>query len=201
VKENNQKYLFPYIKENARKIREKLLKQRGCVLWLTGLSGSGKTTIAFALEEELFACGKLVYILDGDNIRCGLNSDLGFEEPDRTENIRRVAEVAALFADCGVIVITAFISPFRLDRQKAKKIIGKKDFSEIFIDAPIEICESRDPKGLYKKARDGLISNFTGLTSPYEPPEEPDILIRTDKMTVEKSVKEIINYLKQKEII
>jgi adenylyl-sulfate kinase len=150
------------------------LGQRGCVVWFTGLSGSGKSTVARALEESLAAEGRLVYVLDGDNIRTGLCSDLGFTAADRSENIRRIGHVAALFADAGAIVLTAFISPFRSDRAQARAIVGA-DFLEVFVDAPLNVCETRDPKGLYKKARAGQIAEFTGISSPYEPPERPEL--------------------------
>jgi len=161
-----------------RAAREQLLRQRGCVVWLTGLSGAGKSTIAHALQERLHEEGKLAYVLDGDNLRHGLNGDLGFSDHDRRENIRRVGEVAALFADAGIITVTAFISPFRADRDRARAIVGDERFFEVFLDVPIEICESRDPKGLYRKARAGEIADFTGISSPYEPPLAPALTIR-----------------------
>ena len=163
----------------TRKDREKLLGQKGITIWLTGLSGSGKTTIAYELERRLIEMGRACFVLDGDNIRHGLNRDLGFSDADRSENIRRVAEVAALMNDAGLIVITAFISPFAKDRSHAREIIGNERFIEVFVDAPIELCEQRDPRGLYRKARAGEIPEFTGITSPYEPPEKPDVRIDT----------------------
>jgi len=168
---------------------------RGCVLWLTGLSGSGKSTIATELERELFNLGRHVYILDGDNIRHGLCSDLGFSPEDRTENIRRVGEVAKLFADAGVICITAFISPYRADRALARKVLPQGRFIEVFVNAPVEVCEKRDPKGLYAKARAGEIPNFTGVSAPYEAPENAEIELQTDKLTVAECVTKIIDYL------
>ena len=186
--------------------RAQLLKQKGCVLWFTGLSGSGKSTIAVALEAELVRCGHAAYVLDGDNIRHGLNSDLGFSADDRSENIRRISEVAALFADAGLITITAFISPYRADRSQARKIINNAlgssadaspRFIEVFINTPLEICEARDPKNLYKKARTGDIPNFTGISSPYEAPENPEITIDTIKSSVPEIVAEIVEYLHQ----
>ena len=160
-----------------RQDREQLNGHKGKIIWFTGLSGSGKSTIANALEKELHAQGKRTYILDGDNIRQGLNKDLGFTDADRVENIRRVAEVAKLMMDAGLIVITAFISPFRAEREMARQLIGKENFIEVYIDTPLEICEQRDPKGLYKKARSGELPNMTGISSPYESPEHPDLII------------------------
>ena len=173
--------------------RQKLLKQKSPVIWLTGLSGSGKSTIANELAIKLQEKGKLAYILDGDNVRMGLNKDLGFSDDDRKENIRRIAEVAKLLSDAGVIVITAFISPFREERERAKDIIGRDNFLEVYVKADLEVCEERDPKGLYKKARSGEIPMFTGIDSPYEEPINPDILTRTDKQDIKESV-EFIYY-------
>ena len=162
--------------------RETLLGQKGCVLWLTGLSGSGKSTIASVLEEKLVCLGRLAYILDGDNLRHGLNKDLGFSVDDRIENIRRVGEVAALFAHAGVITITAFISPYKDGRAAARQMVGDAGFLEIFLDTPLAECEKRDPKGLYRKARKGEISDFTGIDAPYESPEKPEISLQTHQM-------------------
>lgn len=159
----------------TRPDRERLNGHPGKVIWFTGLSGSGKSTIANALEQKLHALGKRTYILDGDNIRQGLNKDLGFTDADRVENIRRIAEVAKLMMDAGLIVMTAFISPFRAEREMARQLIGTENFVEVFVDTPLEICEQRDPKGLYKKARNGQIPNMTGINSPYEPPEQPEL--------------------------
>ena len=159
----------------TRTARERRLGQRGGVVWFTGLSGSGKSTVARALEERLAAAGRLVYVLDGDNIRQGLCKDLGFSDADRSENIRRIGHVAALFVDAGAIVLTAFISPFRADRLQARAAIGEADFLEVFVDAPLATCERRDPKGLYQQARKGQIAAFTGISSPYEPPLQPDL--------------------------
>jgi bifunctional enzyme CysN/CysC len=175
--------------------RELRNTHRGCVLWLTGLSGSGKSTIATELERELFNMGRHVYILDGDNIRHGLCSDLGFSHEDRKENIRRVGEVAKLFADAGVICITAFISPYRADRDLARKILAKGSFIEVYINAPVAVCEQRDPKGLYAKARTGEIKEFTGISAPYESPVSPDIELHTDQLSVPESVAKILEYL------
>jgi bifunctional enzyme CysN/CysC len=168
--------------------REKLLGQRGITLWLTGLSGSGKSTLAKALEKRLLESGRAAYVLDGDNIRHGLNRDLGFGMEDRTENIRRISEVARLFNQAGIIVITAFISPYRKDRAHAREIIGRETFSEVFVNVPLEVCEKRDPKGLYKKARAGEITSFTGISDPYEVPEKPDLDLRSSEMTEEQAV-------------
>lgn len=167
------------------------LGQRPLTIWLTGLSGSGKSTVATSLEASLHEKGFACFVLDGDNVRHGLCSDLGFSPADRTENIRRVAEVAALMNDAGLVVITAFISPFQADRASARKIIGPERFIEVFLDAPLSVCESRDPKGFYKKARAGEIPNYTGIASPYEAPEAPDLVIRTDQVTVESAVESI----------
>jgi adenylylsulfate kinase len=175
--------------------RNSLLNQKPCVLWFTGLSGSGKSTIANAVEKKLFNKSRKTYLLDGDNVRHGLNKDLGFLESDRIENIRRIGEVSKLFVDAGLIVLTAFISPFKSDRQIAKSLVGYDEFIEIFIDTPLEICEERDSKGFYKKARSGAIKNFTGIDSPYEKPENPQIHIQTVKNTIEECVDIIINHL------
>jgi bifunctional enzyme CysN/CysC len=170
---------------------------RGAVVWFTGLSGAGKSTIAQALERELFARGMHTYVLDGDNIRHGLNSNLGFSPEDRVENIRRVSEVAKLMADSGVVAITAFISPYRMDRRRAREIAleGNAEFIEVFVDAPLEVCEARDPKNLYKKARAGEIREFTGIDAPYEPPDDAEIIVHTDKQTVNESVAIILEGL------
>lgn len=191
--------------------RSRLLGHQGCVIWMTGLSGSGKSTIARALELSLIKDGYHSYILDGDNIRHGLNGDLGFTQDERSENIRRVAEVAALFADAGVITITAFISPLVQDRSMAKSIIertsktsGKKAtprFFEVFINTPLEVCEARDPKQFYKKARAGEIANFTGISAPFENPLSPDLDIPTASMSVEQSIQRIREMLDQHDIL
>ena len=179
----------------TRKERERLNGHKGKVIWFTGLSGSGKSTIANALEKELYTQGKRTYILDGDNIRQGLNKDLGFTDADRVENIRRVAEVAKLMMDAGMIVMTAFISPFRAERQMARDLIGEENFIEIFADTPLEVCEQRDPKGLYKRARSGLIPNMTGINSPYEKPMKPNLVINTDQLGLENSLSLITDFL------
>jgi bifunctional enzyme CysN/CysC len=172
----------------------------GCVVWLTGLSGSGKSTISTELERELFNLGKHAYVLDGDNIRHGLNSDLGFSPEDRRENIRRIGEVAKLFADAGLICITAFISPYRQDRDLVRRIVPPGKFIEVFVNAPVEVCEQRDPKGLYARARAGEIKDFTGVSAPYEPPLHPEIELRTDQLTVAESVAKIIEYLNLQDV-
>ncbi|KZV82346.1 adenylylsulfate kinase [Exidia glandulosa HHB12029] len=183
--------------------RATLLGQRGLTIWLTGLSASGKSTIATALEQHLLHLRKFAYRLDGDNIRFGLNKDLGFSEHDRNENIRRIGEVAKLFADASAIAITAFISPYRADRLLARSLhnTGEIPFVEVFVDAPLEVVEQRDPKGLYKRARAGEIKEFTGISAPYEAPESPEIHIRTDEKSVEESVKAIVEYLQEKKYI
>lgn len=185
----------------TKKDRMKLTKQKPCVLWFTGLSGSGKSTIANALEEMLYHNGNFTYLLDGDNIRHGLNKDLGFNESSRIENIRRVGEVAKLFVDSGLLVLTAFISPFIKDRELVKNLFEEGEFLEIFIDTPLETCEKRDPKGLYKKARDGKIKNFTGIDSPYEPPKNAQIHIKNDNISIDEACQKIVDYLIKKKYI
>ena len=182
------------ITARARALRS---DHRGAVVWFTGLSGAGKSTLAQALERDLFHRGMHTYVLDGDNIRHGLNSNLGFSPEDRVENIRRVSEVAKLMADAGAVVITAFISPYRMDRRRAREIAleGNAEFIEVFVDAPLEVCEARDPKNLYKKARAGEIREFTGIDAPYEAPEDPEIVVRTDQQTVDESVATILEQL------
>lgn len=169
------------------------MRQRGCVVWFTGLSGSGKSTVAHALELELMNQGHAAFVLDGDNVRRRLNADLGFSGKDRTENIRRIAEVAGLFADAGIICITAFISPFREDRRRAREVIGKDRMFEVYLGTTIEECEKRDPKGLYKKARGGEIPDFTGISSPYEPPLEPELEINTGECSVDEAVARLVS--------
>ncbi|KAI0516531.1 hypothetical protein KFK09_009208 [Dendrobium nobile] len=181
--------------------RQKLLKQKGCVIWITGLSGSGKSTLACALSRELHMLGYLSYVLDGDNVRHGLNKDLGFKAEDRSENIRRIGEVAKLFADAGVICIASLISPYRVDRDACRAMMPYSTFIEVFMDIPLEICESRDAKGLYKLARSGKIKGFTGIDDPYEPPLESEILIATIDGVCPSPVsmaKQVISYLDEK---
>jgi len=191
----------------SRQERNELRKQRGFTVWFTGLSASGKSTIATALEQHLLHLGLAAYRLDGDNVRFGLNKDLGFSEKDRNENIRRIAEVAKLFADSSTIALTSFISPYRADRQIARELHAKAQgsdepipFIEVFVDIPVEVAEQRDPKGLYKKARAGEIPNFTGISAPYEEPENAEIHVRTDKSTVEECVAQITKYLQEQNL-
>ena len=178
--------------------RTKIKKQKPCILWFTGLSGSGKSTIANAVEVKLNELGKHTYLLDGDNIRMGLNKGLGFSDEDRVENIRRIGEVSKLFVDAGLIVLTAFISPFQEERDKVRNLVKEGEFIEVFIDTPLKVCESRDPKGLYKKARDGEIPNFTGISSPYEAPSRVEIHIKNDKTSIDACVEKVIEYLKSR---
>ena len=177
--------------------RAKLKNQKPCILWFTGFSGSGKSTLANALEKRLYDLGYHTYLLDGDNIRYGLNSDLGFDEVSRVENIRRIGEVSKLFVDSGTIVLTAFISPFVKDRQIVRDLVEKDEFVEIFIDTTLEVCEKRDSKGLYKKARNGDIKNFTGIDSPYEKPISCEIYLENSKVSIDENIDKIILYLKQ----
>lgn len=181
-----------------RKDREALLKQKGIMIWFTGLSGSGKSTLAIALERELYKQGILCRILDGDNIRSGINNNLGFSEADRTENIRRIAEVSKLFVDCGIVTIAAFISPTHAIRRMASEIIGEDDFLEVYVSTPIEECERRDVKGLYAKARRGKIKEFTGISSPFEAPEHPFISIDTSRQSLADSVKVLLEAVSPK---
>ena len=184
-----------------RAARAALKGQRPCVLWLTGLSGAGKSTVANLVEKKLHALGCHTYLLDGDNVRHGLNKDLGFTAADRVENIRRIAEVAKLMADAGLIVLTAFISPFRAERRMARELMPEGEFIEVFVDAPLDVAEGRDPKGLYRKARRGEIKNFTGIDSPYEPPEAPEIRIDTAKLTPEGAADEVLRLLARRGLI
>ncbi len=181
--------------------REELLKQKGVVLWFTGLSGSGKSTVAREVEKRLFAAGHLSYVLDGDNIRFGLNKNLGFSPADRTENIRRIGEVAKLFADAGVLALTAFISPYRADRDLARALLAEGDFIEIYVNCPVEECAKRDVKGLYQKARAGEIKEFTGISAPYEEPAAPELVLDTAGETLHESVGKVISFLAERQII
>jgi adenylyl-sulfate kinase len=176
-------------------VRAQLLRQQPATIWLTGLSGAGKSTIAFELERRLMATGHLTFVLDGDNIRHGLSRDLGFSPEDRSENIRRIAEVAKLLNDAGLIVVTSFISPYRDDRAIARQIVGGERFIETHLCTGIEVCEQRDPKGLYRKVREGRIAEFTGVTAPYEAPENPELAIDTGRLSVEESVAAILAQL------
>ncbi len=182
----------------TRADRERVNGHRGFTIWFTGLSAAGKSTLAVATEVTLFEKGYHTYILDGDNIRHGLNKNLGFSPGDREENIRRIGEAARLFSDCGIITMTAFISPYRKDRQKARSLFEEYSFIEVFVDCPVEVCEERDPKGMYKKARQGIVPSFTGISAPYEAPEAPEIHLHTDKMPVTECVSIIVEYLKGK---
>ncbi len=179
----------------GRTDKEQLLKQKSKVIWMTGLSGSGKTTIAIALEQKLRDKGFLTQVLDGDNVRTGINNNLGFSVEDRTENIRRIAEVNKLFLNCGVITINCFVSPTIAIRKQAKEIIGAADFVEVFVNTPLEICEERDVKGLYKKARAGEIKDFTGIDSPFEAPENPDVDVKTAHLSIEESANQILEVI------
>ena len=181
--------------------REKLLNQKGCVIWFTGLSGSGKSTLANAVEHVLHQQQHHTYVLDGDNVRHGLNKNLGFSPEDREENIRRIGEVAKLFADAGTIVMTAFISPYRADRDQARALIAEDRFVEVFVDCPLEVCEERDTKGLYKKARAGEIKEFTGISAPYEPPLNPEVTVDTAALSVEACAHAVVNALVKAELV
>ena len=175
--------------------RERLLGQKGATIWFTGLSGSGKSTVAVAVEAELIKRGRAAYVLDGDNVRHGLNKNLGFSPEDRTENIRRIGEVAKLFTDAGMLVFTSFISPYREDRDSARALFDEGDFLEVYIEADVATCEERDPKGLYKKARAGEIPEFTGVSAPYEEPLSPELVVPTGRQTVQESVDQVIAHL------
>ncbi|UCE21203.1 MAG: adenylyl-sulfate kinase [Candidatus Aminicenantes bacterium] len=181
--------------------REKLLSQKGVVIWFTGLPSSGKSTLAHAVEEELYTRGHLSFVLDGDNVRHGLNKNLGFSPEDREENIRRIGEVARLFAQAGVITMTAFISPYRKDRDRARQLLEDGEFIEVFVKVSLEEAEQRDPKGLYKKARAGEIKEFTGISAPYEEPLHPELVIDTNELDLGKSKDMVIQYLEEKKVI
>lgn len=185
----------------GRAEREALLGQRGATVWLTGLSGSGKSTLATAVEAEIVRRGKLAYVLDGDNVRHGLNVDLGFSPEDRTENIRRIGEVAKLFTDCGVLVFTSFISPYRADRAQVRALFEAGDFIEVYLDADVAACEARDPKGLYRRARAGEIPEFTGVSAPYEAPEKPELTIDTAGQAVPESARVLLSYLEKRGVL
>ena len=190
-----------HIGEVGKEARAAAHGHRGAVLWFTGLSGSGKSTIGHRVERMLIERGAFAYVLDGDNIRHGLNSDLGFAPEDRVENIRRIGEVARLFADAGGLVLSAFISPYRNDRDRVRGLMGPGEFIEVFVDTPLEICEARDPKGLYKKARAGEISNFTGLDAPYEAPKNPEVHLETENLSVDEAAGLVIRYLEEQNIL
>jgi adenylylsulfate kinase len=193
---NNDNNIYPIFDRTLQRTdRERLLRQRGKVIWFTGLSGSGKSTLAIALERELYERGVLCYLLDGDNIRAGINNNLGFSADDRVENIRRIAEVSKLFADCGVVTLAAFISPTNAIREQARRIIGEDDFVEVYVATPLEVCEQRDIKGLYAKARRGEIKNFTGISAPFEAPEHPAVSIDTSRAPLGECVAELLEAL------
>lgn len=185
----------------TRERRERQNNHRACVLWFTGLSGSGKSTLAHAAEEALHQLGCRTFVLDGDNVRHGLSSNLGFSEEDRRENIRRIGEAAKLMMEAGIIAMTAFISPFRSDREAVRKLMPHGDFLEIYCSANLEVCEARDVKGLYKKARAGIIKNYTGIDSPYEPPDKPELIIDTGKMPLSDSVAEVLSLMRRRGIL
>ncbi len=185
----------------TRNDRQRLNGHRGFTIWFTGLSASGKSTLAVATEEALYERGFHTFILDGDNVRHGLNKDLGFSPADREENIRRLGEVARILRDCGLINLVAFISPYRKDRRMARSLSEDDSFVEVFVDCPVEICEKRDPKGVYQKARQGIIKSFTGISAPYEPPEKPELHLRTDQLSVGECVHRIMGYLKTNQYI
>lgn len=189
--------------EINRPQREQLLGQKGATLWFTGLSGSGKSTVAVALESVLHDMGRLCYRLDGDNVRLGINKNLGFSAEDRAENIRRIGEIAKLFVDAGVIALSSFVSPYRADRDQVRALHEASDmpFVEIYIECPLEVAEERDPKGLYKKARAGEIKNFTGIDDPYEAPTQPELVLNTAEMTLEEEVQAILDYLRERGIL
>jgi adenylylsulfate kinase len=182
----------------SRQQRQGLLGQQGVLVWLTGLPSSGKSTIAFTAEHALVAQGRLAYVLDGDNIRHGLNKNLGFSAEDRAENIRRIGEVGKLFADAGLITLTSFVSPYRADRDAVRALMAPGDFIEVFVDTPVELCEERDPKGLYKKARAGQIPNFTGVSDPYEPPLQPELVLKTATCTPQEAALQILSLLEER---
>lgn len=193
-----REHLYPIQTKVSLEQRQQLMNQRAQLVWFTGLSGSGKSTLAVQLEAQLFAQGFKTYLLDGDNIRTGLNKDLTFTEEGRVENIRRIGEVSKLFLDAGVIVLSAFISPFQADREQVKNIVGAENYIEVFVNAPLEVCEQRDVKGLYKKARAGEVKNFTGIDSPYEKPTNPDVIINTHEHSVDESLMRLLAIVKPK---
>ncbi len=198
MKKNNIVWHLHHVTKDER---AKQKKQRPCILWFTGLSGSGKSTIAGAVEQKLFELGHHTYLLDGDNVRHGLNKDLAFSDSDRIENIRRIGELSKLMIDAGLLVMTAFISPFKVDRRSVRDLVQDHEFIEVYMNTPIDECERRDPKGLYKKARKGEIKNFTGVDSAYEIPEAPEVLINTVSLSIEECADQVINYLKDNKII
>lgn len=196
-----ERFVIPHDHEITKDDRRVLNGHGSAILWFTGLPSSGKSTLANEVEKVLIQSNKRTYILDGDNVRVGLCKDLGFSAEDREENIRRIGEVSKLFVDAGVIVLSAFVSPYRVDRDRIREIVEDGEFIEIFIDCPVEECEKRDVKGLYKKAREGIIKGFTGIDDPYEEPSNPEIVIKTNEMNIEESTEKIVNYLSEKGII
>ena len=196
--ENVRNNITPYESSVSTRQRERLLGQRGCVLWLTGLSGSGKSTVAHGLESCLIEKERFCVVLDGDNLRTGLNQDLGFSQEDRKENVRRVGEVAALLADAGILTIASTISPFRADRERIRQRVGTERFIEVFVDVPLEVCEARDPKGLYRRARIGEIPGFTGVSEVYEKPIEPDVHLENESTTVGEAVLRLYRILESR---
>ncbi len=198
MKKNNVTWFDGHI---SREDRERLHNHKGAVIWFTGLSASGKSTIAHLVEKKLHERGCSTYVLDGDNVRHGLCMDLGFTPEDRAENIRRIGEMVKLFANTAIIVLTAFISPYREDRTKVRNLLKPGEFFEIYVNCPLEVCASRDPKGIYQKARDGLIKEFTGVTAPYEPPETPEMVVYSDKEDAMESAMQVVHLLEQFKII
>lgn len=191
-------HIIPHNHDISLTERSQMKNHKPLLIWFTGLSGSGKSTIANELEKRLFESGIHTYILDGDNVRKGLNSDLDFSEKGRVENIRRIGEVSNLFLDSGLVVLSAFVSPFRSDRALVKKVVGEENYTEVFVDCPLEVCEARDVKGLYKKARNGEISNFTGISSPFEAPIDADVVVKSDVLTVQQSADKVFHIIESK---
>ena len=198
AKKNNITWFEGYI---SRENREKLHGHKGAVIWFTGLSASGKSTIAHHLERMLFDIDCSTYVFDGDNVRHGLCSDLGFSEEHRTENIRRIGEMVKLFIDAGIIAITAFISPFRKDREKVRDLVGREKFIEVYVKCPLHVCATRDLKGIYKRAEQGIIQNFTGISAPYEPPENPDLVIQSDEIEATIAANQVVDLIRRYKII
>jgi len=198
AKKNNITWFEGYI---SRENREELHGHKGAVIWFTGLSASGKSTIAHHLERMLFDIDCSTYVFDGDNVRHGLCSDLGFSEEHRTENIRRIGEMVKLFIDAGIIAITAFISPFRKDREKVRDLVGREKFIEVYVKCPLHVCATRDLKGIYKKAKQGIIQNFTGISAPYEPPENPDLVIQSDETEATIAANQVVDLIRRYKII